>query len=540
MNAGLHFGNANTSAVICDEQRTALFPVMLLGAASVPSVAACCKGQYRFGQAARYWYGRPDAAIFRALPAWFAGGEGDSPDCDRQGAEAAERYLDYILREVCRSSRSSRLDRLVISLPDSWWTQAGDAPAVERLLQVCRGLDYLGTHQLIRESEAVCLWFAHAFRQRTCTPFQGTLLVIDCGSKALELTLTQLAGQKERPEAVSYSPLAHVSAGACAGDAYLHGVLTAAIRQVQPDAPICRDRSYWSALEQLQNEVQFGHDRLEETFDEYGLDDLSELEQEFVPLTYGRQELSITYRLLAEVYQQVAAPVLDRLLREMTDALARYQVPYLDPNQDGFQILLTGGFSGFSLVRRQIRDAFCLSTFDRRRSGRKGEQGRVSAKGAALLASGAVVLSRIAPFSIGLYVRDPDGHVCVDYAIRFRQPITFDTPYFPVSPSDHTVIKYMTASGGFTSFLLNRSDSPETALVVPVRTELLERLAHLTDNPYGTVEIGFSLAESGVISLHVRDYDLLHDTVSQRCRVIPLARYQELFEPTMVKRVIDL
>ena len=50
--------------------------------------------------------------------------------------------------------------------------------------------------------------------------------------------------------------------------------------------------------------------------------------------------------------------------------------------------------------------------------------------------------------------------------------------------------------------------------------------------------VGFSLDNSGIVSIHVYDYDLFNEKVSGQGQTIELTRFNDLFDLTRVEKVV--
>ena len=122
--------------------------------------------------------------------------------------------------------------------------------------------------------------------------------------------------------------------------------------------------------------------------------------------------------------------------------------------------------------------------------------------------------------------------LCLNYAIRYKQEIEFDTIYYARGSEDGEIFVIQTISGGFDKFLVNFSLDDRTACFALLKEEFAGKLAHVVTNQYHMAVVGFSLDSSGVVSLHIRDYDLMEGTIGQEDHVVELTKFNQLFEVT--------
>ena len=83
------------------------------------------------------------------------------------------------------------------------------------------------------------------------------------------------------------------------------------------EEPVCGS-IFYRAVDELELELQSNTKKIQNIFEEYGLDYPEELNQEeFTTIAYGQDEVQITYGLLLEVYNEVIRDTFDEKLNEI-------------------------------------------------------------------------------------------------------------------------------------------------------------------------------------------------------------------------------
>ncbi len=92
-------------------------------------------------------------------------------------------------------------------------------------------------------------------------------------------------------------------------------------------------------------------------------------------------------------------------------------------------------------------------------------------------------------------------------------------------------------SGKIDKFLLNYGEDDRAAIIAYPRKEFQDRLDHAI-NEYGTVVVGFSVDASGILSLHIHDYDIMEEKIVGERQVIELTSFRDLFDTQRVEKAI--
>ena len=558
LNAGVDFGSTYTTVSVYRED-TQVLEALLMNQSSpyVPSVVSVFRDKYEFGRAAKKLTGKKGASVFKGFKMMLP--ENDQEELRQRGfteeytpGRVTGIFLENLLRQVLKDCHEEKINRLVVGVPEIWNDGMKTIDGRTMVRDICQNMDFIESVQIVSEPAAASAFFAYNFQISTGNCFEGKILLIDYGGGTLDITLTDVRAKGENNEEKSVEIKVDERTGAGenengqigkAGIVYMESVVKEAIRQAEVleegEEPTC-DGKFLKAVDMLEEELQDRTDILEETFEEYGVDYPDDLEEEFTTIEYKGEDIPITYRLLLEVYNDTIRDVFDEKLNEMIQFMETHGINYEERNLDNFKIALVGGFGNFYLVKKQVKDKFSFSEFDKRQQNiilNRADCEKAVSLGAALLSADLISIRNTAPYSIGICVKDTNGEILLNYAFRYNQDIKFKETYFPMG-EDQKLIIIFTSSGGFSKFIINKKDNDKTALIVPVKEEFQEKLSNIIQNEYGTAVVGFSLDASGIVSIHVHDYDLLEDKMDPEGHTIELSRFNDLFDLTKVEKAV--
>ena len=186
---------------------------------------------------------------------------------------------------------------------------------------ICRSLEFVDKVQVVSEPAAASAFFAHNFYLSTKENFEGRILLVDYGGGTLDITLTDVitVGDEEK-NSVEIKVLERTGAGenedrelGKAGIVYMENVMAQAI--LQAGAAQSRKSCFQTenSIRQWMSWNRNWQDRTEkiqDVFEEYGLDDPAELHRErFTILEYRGEDVEISYGLLLDVYDEIIRPV---------------------------------------------------------------------------------------------------------------------------------------------------------------------------------------------------------------------------------------
>ncbi len=560
-NCGVDFGSTYTTISRFREEYERL-EIMTMGEAIpyIPSVASLRNNHWKFGTAAKATTGQSNTRTFKAFKMLLS--ETDQKKLTDRGytdeytpAAVAKEFLMNQITKAASSAGENEIGKLVVGAPEIWFKKVETVDGRNVLRDICREINKkmeIKEVQIVSEPAAACAYFAHNFEAIKKRNYEGTILLVDYGGGTLDISLSKVT--TEQSDGHSYMEIRVIESNGAgegvdkeigqAGIVYMEKVMEAAIMKSNGGTVPVRDSKFYKAVNELELALQSEGELIEEIFNDCGIDNIEELEEEeFTAILYKGEEVVITFAALVEIYNEVIRGVLNDKLQEMRTFMRSYGINDMDKNQEDFKIAIVGGFGNFYLVRRQVEEIFRFSTHDRRTESiivDKSDCEKAVSYGAALIASDQIRIRQTAPYSIGLYQTDVDGRPCLDYAFRYREDIEFNTPYFPIDKNTGEMIPTFIAEDTIDKFVYNPERNKETALVLPLKAEIKKRLTNVVKNRYRTAVIGFSMDSSEVVSIHIKEYDLLTNEVSKEDHVIELTRYNDMFESTRVKKVLDM
>ena len=563
---GIDFGSTYTTVSIYREE-TGVPEAQTLsegGTPFIPSVLTLSKGQIRVGREAKSMsmMGRKkDMQTFRAFKMMLAE-ENEDVLMDRgftveyTPETITESFLENVLKQVLHNVHEEKIDHLVVGVPEIWNSTLTTIDGRSRLRDICRSFPFVDKNgvQIVSEPAAASAFFAYNFRQMVGENFNGKLLLVDYGGGTLDITLNEVEvrSDKNGQEGMEIRILHRTGAGenehrqiGKASIVYMESLLEAAIRQELPDMPIVHDAHFYRALDALELQLQECTNIIKGVFDEYGTDpdDLSEDEMDeddfiFTEILYKGMDIGISYQLMVEVYNDIIRDVFDEKMEEVIQYMKDKSIDYMNRNDQSFKIVLVGGFGNYYLVKKQMTDKFQFSSSDERQKNiiRKREDcEKAISLGAALLASNVLRIRNTAPYSIGIRVRDEE-RISLTYGLHYNQDIDFNKVYMQRDAYGNLVVM-VSVTGDINGFIINLRDDDRYAMEMYPKEEIRKRLKQAITNTDGTAVIGFSLDSSGVISLHIYDYDIFTEKIGTKGHVIELTNFRELFDMQTVKKV---
>lgn len=551
MNLGVDFGSTYTTLSRFSNSAGQLRDISLYeGTPFIPTVAAEGKGKYFYGAEAKNKTGKKGYQVFKAFKMLLP--ETDMIRLKMRGYDEehlpdqiTERFLDFCLQEALIRCGEKKIEKMVIGVPEVWFDHLETLDGRNVLRNICADLPYVDQVQVVSEPAAASAFFAYNFYKNTGRNYSGHILLIDYGGGTLDITLTNVALRDG--ENVEIRVEARTGAGentegkiGSAGIRYMEQVMMQGIAQSGCfSAEIETDGAFFKAVDTLEEELKTSRRVIKDIFDEYGLDDPDLEEEEFTSIEYKGEEIPITYGLLLRVYKEVIEPVLAEQLNLMIGFMKEAKIRYDDSDQEIFKIALVGGFGNFYLVDHQIRSTFRFSSMDKRTSDiieYAEDREKSISLGAALVASDIIRIRNTAPYSIGFLGIDQDK-ANADYAFRYKDDIVFDQPYYPHYKNDpeKPIAYYIGATPN--AFVVNHGTSSKTAMLVylkPKYIKQLEDMVRFADEQYQTAIIGFSLDASGILSVHIRPFNLFTKKAEGKDNRIVLDSFKNMFDFTPI------
>ena len=554
LNLGLDFGSTYSSVAAYRRDTRNVEPMRGMASPYIPSVVSVKGGHMDFGRAAKSETGKPGCRTFKGfkmlLPENVEAARIRGYDSQYTPEVVTDKFLEYLLtRAIGYFRMGNKVNRLAVGVPEIWFRSLRTVNARTALREICRKYLFVDEVEIVSEPAAACAFFAYNYykNQREARTYDGTILLIDYGGGTLDITLTEIRSSHKEgdPGIMDIRVLEMAGAGeneegdiGKAAIAYMETVMEESIRKagIEESAEELRSNPrFYRAVDLLEEALQNRVEAIRDIYSMFGTqdpDDIMEEMDEFTTIEYRDKDIPVYYSVMLSVYNSLIRPVLEEKLDEMIRYMEQMQIPYMDRGNDQFKIALVGGFGNFYLVGDQIEKKFAFSAEDRRRKGiifNSGDRVNAVSMGAALLAEGVIRIRSTAPYSVGICAYDGAQETC-DYAFKLGQVLRFGEPYYP-RHTDGKPVLYLLPDGSLSEIVSSVGDEPEKTRVGKIRREYAELLRGLLRDPANNLAaVGFSIDSSGVLSIHVREYDYRRRPVADRAKVIELNRLGDLLE----------
>lgn len=539
VNLGIDFGSTYTTVSVFKDGKPETRPENSRSF-SYPSLVAYDEEEqkYYYGSGARNRIGKPHIKIYRGFK-MLLNQQMEERELLKRGYDSEHTpeqitylFLKYVIDNTLNKMHEDKVGQLVLGAPQCWFSSFNTADARDALRTICsRMSDRVEKVRIISEptcAAAFCVWNY----ERNHQEFNGNILVIDYGGGTLDTAMVSVSHYGEKlkikPEERSGAGENHDGEIGEAGIAYQENVLKRAVSHALkiPSDKIEYTESFSEALKDLEDTLISDCDMIDETFEEQLLDP-DELNKQMTKVRYEREEISITYRMLKESYEEVIEPVLKRVLDETVGSVQNMEEVY---------VALVGGFCNFYLVRKQIETYFGMGNIGfhiRSMLHPEDEREKAISYGTALFAEDIIDLSYVAEYGIGMYSKDGDGTEYISYAIRRGQEYTPGEPNFVMDDSGQPIPIMLLHKD---RFILNFSPNPKDyyrACPINGFSDRLNRCNKVSVIP------GFSFDENEQISVHLYDYintPEYQGPSREPLDVIHLKTLKESFENTVKQR----
>lgn len=539
VNLGIDFGSTYTTVSVFKDGRPETKPENSRSF-SYPSLVAYDEEEqkYYYGSGARNRIGKPHIKIYRGFKMLLNQQMEEQEllergyDSEHTPEEITYLFLKYVIDNTLNKMKQDKVGILILGAPECWFRSFRTADGRDALRTICsRMSDRVEKVRIISEptcAAAFCVWN----HERNHGEFNGNILVIDYGGGTLDTAMVSVSHYgsklKIKPEERSGAGENHDGKLGEAGIAYQETVLKKAVSYALsiPSDRIKYTESFSEALKDLEDTLISDCDIIDEEFEDNLLDP-DGLNKQMTKVRYEGQEISITYQMLKESYEEVIEPVLNRVLDETVGNVQ---------NTDEIYVALVGGFCNFYLVRKQIEDYFGMGhigTHIRSMLHPEDEREKAISYGTALFAEDIIDLSYVAEYGIGMFSIDEDGVEYISYAIRRGQEYTPGEPNFVVDDSGQPVPVMLIHKD---RFILNFSANPNDYYRARPINGFSDRL-----NECRKVSVipGFSFDENEQISVHLYDYintPEYQGPSEKPLDVIHLKTLRESFENTVKQR----
>lgn len=554
INLGIDFGSTYTLVSVYKHNTKVLETLALdQGTPCIPSVVSYDEysKRYEYGRGAKSQTGRKGARIFRAFKMLLTEQEGSARleargfDSENTPEKISSIFLEGLLKKVLADLGEDKIGNIVVGVPEIWNEDFKTVDGRSIVRNIFKEMDFVENVQVVSEPAAASAFFAYNYQMNKGVDFHGNILLVDYGGGTLDITLTNVSAcdSNDGSNSVEIKVLNRTGAGeneegkiGKASVIYMETVVEKAIKRHEAfkDTEVVYDTKFYKAVDELEDELQNRTELIKDIFEEYD-QDMYELEDVmFTSLYYKGEDVDISYALLLEAYNETIRDVLDSKLEEMITFMSANDIGWMNRECDDFKIALVGGFGNFYLVKKQIEDKFEISSIDLRVKDiikNRSDCERAVSLGTALLSNGIIGIRNTAPYSIGVKSHDvSSGSVALIYAINYKQDIQFGQVYYPVG-TDGNKFMIRSLSRSFDEFIVNFGPDDKTAFVAIPKDEFAGKLKNIIKGHYCIALIGFSMDTSGILSVHIHDYDPITDSLGEE-HIIELTRLNELFKVT--------
>ena len=564
LDIGIDFGSTYTVVSVYDHKRgePEIKPPTKFERGMPTVLAFDTKGNVRIGSKARSM-SDDKCRKFRTFKMMLA--EDDPERLSARGFNAKnspERitalFLNKMLTELFEVTSQLDVDHLVIGAPLIWNESYETVDGRAKLRDICRSLPVLQSPsgnecrvQVVSEPEAASAYFVYNYREATGHNLNGRVLLIDYGGGTLDITLTEIHtvhGTTAEEDAIEINALYRTGAGenvergeiGHAGIIYIETLVRNAVKKALPGVDVPYDSRFAAAVDVMEEELQKNKEDIDENFYTYGVDpnNLNEddMDSDYIftnRVMYDGTPIPVSYQLMAKTYDEVIRKLFDSKLREVTAYMDQKGWKWGTDAEESFRIALVGGFSNYYLVREQVDSFFKIGSQDTRKANiiRNDEERELAVSlGASLVAAGVMRIRNTAPFSIGVASRSSHSFN-ISYGLQYGEEIEFGKEYIQCDEKGNPVL--ISAINGVEQFLINLSGDPRGVQLYRAKSQFAEQIRAGMGNQYAKV-FGFSLDSSGIITLHVHQYDLISMRYVGTPNPIELTSIKNLFDPTNI------
>ncbi len=517
---GLDFGTTTSVLSYHDGQRIEAFK---LGGASgthyIPTVLAVENDDLEaldIGTVARLRLGEDDYEVYTHFKMLLA--ERDQTKLFKRGfnrlqpQQVAQAFIQHLIQRYQSDRNVAKIQRLVITVPEIW-VREGRHAAREALKDICRDLEL--PVKMLSEPVAASLYFADRYQAQYNKPFDGHVLVCDYGGGTLDLSLSRIEGEQ-------VTVLEGTGKGNASETLGIAGVAfdEAVVKRVLGGGEISRDRRYFRLLKDFEEQKIGQTESLARQLSQYR----KHASINKKAFTLG-DDIEVKAQDLAEEFDRLIAPELNKALQEMSTYLERHNLDVLNP--ESFRVVMVGGFSNFYLVREAVRKFFASRTESDRRFETcfsLEDTALAISKGAALYAGGAFEVNLTCPISVGVkayrHFREEDVE-CLQKGIPIKNYVKpkFIESWFEIrnekelNTEPFTIFldignnkrRYLRLEGNLKTVLPNPSDDNEWQIGFSVDEDLIFTL-FIQDKHNHTKKIELGNLEQKLNGLHIVEH----------------------------------
>ena len=409
---GLDFGTTNSTLCFYDpDQKNFDFYRMHSagGPTYIPSFVRYEKedGSVEIGKQAKTKQNDDDYSVFSGFKMLL--GESKKERLEKYGFdsktpdECAKSYIKKLFENYCneRNIPLEKIEDLVITVPEIWIKEHRHASR-EHLKKIINDLK-LPLKKLISEPVAASAYFVHSYNKKYNSWFNGYLMLCDYGGGTLDLSLSNVEGEKITVLECAGKGHDNELLGK-AGVAFDREVVTQVYEREKGEKLSRKNKKYYDLLDKFEEEKIHNQSDIEKRLEKY-------LKNKAVDKkVFLVDDLKFMASDLVNAFEKIIKPDLLNALNEMMGYIKKSNINYTDPEQ--FRIVMAGGFSSFYLVQKTIKDFFgSKASSDKRFDSCFDieETALAIAKGAALIANNMVSIDLTCPISVGLRLKTDAG-----------------------------------------------------------------------------------------------------------------------------------
>lgn len=334
-------------------------------------------------------------------------GEQDKSQLERFGyggvkspQTVSQDFLKVLFDEY-REQQQSDVESVVITVPEVWFADQNQL-ARERLHSICKNLD-IPLHSFISEPVAASALFCYEFKKKQGTPFNGHVLVVDCGGGTIDISLVHAANSTIRVIDRAGSGRVGEELGQ-AGVAFDEAVVKIAYER-QFEEPLSRHDPRFSELMKA-----FEEDKIQnanfyaQILNNYTRDNAKDRATKFSVFGFDKR-FQVRASDLSKAYKTFDAR-LETSLKEIQKSMLLHGI---DTNSaQSFRVVMVGGFSNFALVPHTVARTLGLDINDPRLKNELSLHNRALgiSMGAALIANDRIEVVPTCPIYLGISTWD--------------------------------------------------------------------------------------------------------------------------------------
>lgn len=508
MNFGIDFGTTNTAVSRMDGDDP--LPLKFGDAQQpydyVPSVMAI-KGGPRpredHGLAAKARIGEPDVEVYQNFKMLL----GEAPElvAAHWGATRAKtpeditrNFITYLVRQIDQE-HGLKPSRVVVTVPEVWLVQNLQTKR-EHLIQAFKAQ---GIPQVEVRSEpiAAATYYLHCYHRKKARPFQGHLLVCDCGGGTMDFCLVEVESDAAgRPR---MTVLERAGNGLVAGRIGSAGVAfdQAVVDRLCPGLKDSDPTKFFRRVREFEQHKITHTSAIGDYLDIYRQSPEGAEGERLFYLAEG--EVAVEPQHLATVFDEIIQPGIRQAMDDLLTRIGTHGVTVDDPAR--FRVLMVGGFSSFYLVQEAIKDPFgkVVSTDQRFEEVLTlADRALAIAKGAALIANDLAEIIETCPAQVGVkgFTKARDGRLTARRFPILQKAVRIQDYYQPVwSDQAFRVVDTNIRLPVYVEAVVDRP------LSLDIGGETLQSILPAGVGRDSRIEIGFSLDTNLVFSIHVRD-----------------------------------